>query len=87
MKEKIMNVLTNVWFQGAVSLILTFLIVWQEIFLGTDKSVWLGLIFSAVFGLFYEFIRWMAVRDKYNFKNLIPWICGGIVACLLAMLI
>lgn len=83
MKDKIIKILTNKWVHAAVSFVLTLLIVLQEVLLDNPTSVWYGLIFSAVFGLFAEFIRWIAQRDGYKIQNVLPWLGGGFVACLI----
>lgn len=87
MKDKIVKILTNKWFHAALSFVLTLLIILQEVILGTDVSVWLGLIFSAVFGVFAELFRWIAKRDGYKIVNVLPWLIGGFVACLIMAII
>lgn len=82
MSDKVVKILTNKLLHCVVSFILVALIIWQEIALGTDKSVWLGMIFAAVFGLFYEFIRWIAQRNGFKPLSILPWLVGGAIACL-----
>lgn len=86
MKEKFIKVVTNKWFQGAISCILTFLILLQEILISNPITVWIGLAFSAVFGLFAEFVRFIA-SGKFNILNVIPWLIGGLIACIIALFI
>lgn len=86
MKEKVVNFLTNKWFHLVLSMILTFLIVLQEIVLSNPITVWYGLAFSAIFGLFYCFIYYIA-RKQFDWRKLIYWIIGGLIACIIALFI
>lgn len=87
MKEKIVKVLLNPFFQGVLSLIITFLILFQEIKLGTEVSPWWGIVIALVIGLFAELCRYIAKLDKYNILRVIPWLVGGIIGCALTYLI
>lgn len=87
MKEKVVKILTNKWLHGAVSFILTLLILLQEVLLSNPITVWYGMIFSVVFGAFVEGIRAIAQGPKYKVLNVLPWLIGGFLACLVMALI
>lgn len=87
MNSKIVNLLTNKWFHVIVSFILTLLIILQEVVLLSNPiNPFVGLAFSAVFGLFYEFFHMLATSKKYSIINVLPWIGGGFVACLIMLI-
>lgn len=83
MSDKVIKILTNKWLHAAVSFVLTLLIVLQEVLISNPVTVWYGLAFSLVFGVFAEFIRWIAQGDKYKVVNVLPWLGGGLLACLI----
>lgn len=87
MKDKIVKLITNKWVHGIISFILTLLIILQEVLLSNPICVWYGLIFSAVFGVFAEVIRIIAQGQKYNILNVLPWLIGGALACLIMMFV
>lgn len=87
MKDKIVKILTNKWVHGAISFVLTLLIILQEVLLSNPISIWFGIIFSAVFGLFAELIRMFAQSDGYKILNVLPWLIGGALACLVMMFV
>lgn len=87
MKDKIVKFITNKWVQGAISFILTFLIILQEVLLSNPICVWYGLIFSAVFGVVAEGIRMIIQGQKCNILNVLPWLIGGALACLIMMFV
>lgn len=87
MKDKIVKLITNKWVHGIISFILTLLIILQEVLLSNPICVWYGLIFSAVFGVFAETIRMIAQGQKYNILNVLPWLIGGVLACLIMMFV
>lgn len=87
MKDKIVKLITNKWVHGIISFILTLLIILQEVLLSNPICVWYGLIFSAVFGVVAEAIRIIIQRQKYNILNVLPWLIGGALACLIMMFV
>lgn len=87
MKDKIVKLITNKWVHGIISFILTLLIILQEVLLSNPICVWYGLIFSAIFGVVAEAIRIIVQRQKYNILNVLPWLIGGALACLVMMFV
>lgn len=87
MKDKIVKLITNKWVHGIISFILTLLIILQEVLLSNPICVWYGLIFSALFGVVAEAIRIIIQRQKYNILNVLPWLIGGALACLIMMFV
>lgn len=87
MKDKIVKLITNKWVHGIISFILTLLIILQEVLLSNPICVWYGLIFSAVFGVVAEGIRMIIQGQKCNILNVLPWLIGGALACLIMMFV
>lgn len=87
MKDKIVKLITNKWVHGIISFILTLLIILQEVLLSNPICVWYGLIFSAIFGVVAEAIRIIIQRQKYKILNVLPWLIGGALACLIMMFV
>lgn len=83
MEEKFLKVIKSKWTQGIVSFVVTFAILWQEYLLGSNIKWYAGIVFSIVFGLFYEGIRAMANSDSFKPLNIWPWIVGGLLSCII----
>lgn len=82
MDNKVIKILTNWYTHGIIAAIFSILFLLQEIRISEETvNVWFGIVFIIPFGFIAEFFRKIAIGDKYNFKNIIPWIVGGIIGC------
>jgi len=85
--KKILSVLTSKWAYFVYAIILAFLASFQEIALGNEVVAWImGLAVAVGFGLIAEAFRKIINYDKYILKNVLPWLIGGVVGCLISYL-
>jgi len=85
--KKILSVLTSKWAYAVYAAILAFLASFQEIALGNEVVAWImGLAVAVGFGMIAEAFRKVINYDKYILKNVLPWLIGGVVGCLIAYL-
>lgn len=89
MKEKILNVLKSSYFQCVVAVLLSTVMTYQEIYLGNPEIAWfMGLIVPIAFGALFELFRLVTgVDEAYQWKNVMPWIIGGIAGVGVAYII
>lgn len=80
MKEKILSFLTSKYFQCVVALLLAAVMTYQEIYLGNPEVAWtIGFIVPLAFGCLFEVFKLVTEVDTaYQWKNVLPWIVGGL---------
>lgn len=82
------EIITSRWATVVYGIILSLAMTLQETALGGSwLSAGMGVATAAAFGLMAETIRYAMKHGGWNIVNVLPWIGGGIVGGLLAVII
>lgn len=88
MKEKLVKFLASKWLGLIVGTVVTVIIMWQEKALGDMTNAWLlGLSTSVIVGLLVEIVRFILCINKFNAKNLLPYLGGSILGIIIMYIV